>query len=60
MPQCVLKHFTMTFFHCSNFSGTFKVGDLVTSIGRLWPWSRLFVADQVDLVRVGGFCLSKF
>lgn len=31
---------------------TFKVGDLVTSIGRLWPWSRLFVADQVDLVRV--------
>ncbi|MCP9263733.1 Prostaglandin reductase 2 [Dirofilaria immitis] len=32
--------------------GTFKVGDLVTSIGRLWPWSRLFVADQVDLVRV--------
>ncbi|VDK80661.1 unnamed protein product [Litomosoides sigmodontis] len=32
--------------------GAFKVGDLVTSIGQLWPWSRLFVADQVDLVRV--------
>uniref|UniRef100_A0AAF5PYI6 Prostaglandin reductase 2 n=1 Tax=Wuchereria bancrofti TaxID=6293 RepID=A0AAF5PYI6_WUCBA len=33
-------------------NSAFKVGDLVTSIGRLWPWSRLFVADQVDLVRV--------
>ncbi|VDK57175.1 unnamed protein product [Gongylonema pulchrum] len=36
-------------------SCSFKVGDLVTSIGRLWPWSRLFVADQADLVRAGFF-----
>ncbi|VDD87193.1 unnamed protein product [Enterobius vermicularis] len=28
------------------------VGDLVTSVGRLWPWSRLFVADQADLMKV--------
>ncbi|VDK20069.1 unnamed protein product, partial [Anisakis simplex] len=30
----------------------FEVGDLVTSVGRLWPWSRLFVADHSDLVKV--------
>uniref|UniRef100_A0A915BCY8 Prostaglandin reductase 2 n=2 Tax=Ascarididae TaxID=6250 RepID=A0A915BCY8_PARUN len=30
----------------------FNVGDLVTSVGRLWPWSRLFVADHSDLVKV--------
>ncbi|MFH4983274.1 hypothetical protein AB6A40_009983 [Gnathostoma spinigerum] len=29
-----------------------SVGDLVTSFGHLWPWSRLFVADQADLVKV--------
>lgn len=46
-------HESIIFFGRDNFRGAFKVGDLVTSIGRLWPWSRLFVADQVDLVRVG-------
>lgn len=47
------------FSHHDNFSGAFKVGDLVTSIGLLWPWSRLFVADQVDLVRVGNYFSFK-
>lgn len=34
------------------FRCNFNVGDLVTSVGRLWPWSRLFVADHSDLVKV--------